>query len=200
LPESKKSRREQAEETKIYIFNTALKLLDEVGFERITVRDIVRAANVSIGTFYYYYASKLDVFYETYYLADKYFEETVAPQLNQATAVERTLCFFDYYARYCSDITSITLTSILFNSNNKCFDREDSSGILRILPELMEYGQSNGEFETDDTPVVMSRFFMISVRGLVYDWCTHDGAYNLRDAVKQHVERLLCGYRHKGTS
>jgi AcrR family transcriptional regulator len=193
LADNKKSRKDQAEETKLHIFNTALKLLDEVGFEKITIRDIVRAADVSIGTFYYYYASKLDVFYETYYLADHYFEETVAPQLTQITAGDRIFCFFDHYAKYCSDITSLALTSILFNSDNKCFDRKSAIGILRILPQLMAYGQNIGELRTEDTPEEMALFFMISVRGLVYDWCIHDGGYDIHDAVRRHVERLLRG-------
>jgi AcrR family transcriptional regulator len=193
----KKSRREQAEDTKLLIFNAALRLLDEMGFEKITVRDIVKAAEVSIGTFYYHYASKLDVFYETYYLADRYFEEKVAPLLTQASACERILRFFEHYAEYCSDLTSLALTSILFNSENKRFDRDKSAGILRILPELMSYGQENGELADFDTPYEMSRFFMISVRGLVYDWCTHDGAYDLKAAVGRHVERLLRCYKRR---
>ncbi len=193
MSDIRKSRKDQAEETKLHIFNTALKLLDEMGFEKITIRDIVRTANVSIGTFYYYYASKLDVFYETYALADQYFEETVAPQLTQDTAGARIICFFDHYARYCSDLTSVTLTSILFNSNNKYFDRNNSIGILRILPELISFGQNSGALRSDVPPEGMTRFLMLSVRGLVYDWCIHDGGYDLRKAMRLHVERLLKG-------
>lgn len=195
MADQKKSRKDQAEETKLHIFNTALKLLDEIGFEKITIRDIVRAADVSIGTFYYYYASKLDVFYETYHLADQYFEETVAPQLTHQTARERILCFFEHYARYCADITSIALTSILFNSNNKCFDRESDIGILRILPELIAFGQEQGELTSTENPDEISRFFMVSVRGLVYDWCIHDGSYNIHEAIRLHAERLLHAYQ-----
>ncbi|NLA86181.1 MAG: TetR/AcrR family transcriptional regulator, partial [Clostridiales bacterium] len=175
MSDIRKSRKDQAEETKLHIFITALKLLDEMGFEKIKVRDIVRTAHVSIGTFYYYYASKLDVFYETYALADQYFEETVAPQLTQDTTRARLFFFFDQYALYCSDLTSVTLTSILFNSNNKYFDRNNTIGILRILPELISFGQNSGELATGDTPEETARFLMISVRGLVYDWCIHDG-------------------------
>lgn len=192
----KKSRKDQAEETKLLIFNAALKLLDEIGFEKITVRDIVRAANVSVGLFYYYYSSKLDVFYETYHLADQYFENTVAPQLTQESACQRILCFFDHYASYCCDITSIALTSILFNSSNKCFIRKNSIGILRILPELMAYGQTIEEFSKEASPEEMARFFMVSVRGLVYDWCIHDGSYDLHAAIRLHVEKLLRCYMH----
>ncbi len=193
MADNTKSRKERAEETKLHIFNTALKLLEEIGFEKITVRHIVKAAEVSIGTFYYYYASKLDVFYETYYLADQYFEEVVSPKLTQTTAAGRLYCFFEHYAKYCSDITSITLTSILFNSNNKCFDRESTYGMLTILPDIIKYGQLNGELRRDKTPYEISRFLMIAARGLVYDWCIHEGSYNLHSALSSYIKSLLKG-------
>jgi AcrR family transcriptional regulator len=194
MDKNKKSRKDQAEETKRHIFHTALKLLDEQGYEKIKIRDIVQAANVSIGAFYHYYNSKMDVFYETYHLADEYFEETVLPLLVQESAKERIHCFFDHYARYCYEITSLALTSILYNSNNKCFERTTDRGILRVLTEQMNYGLSRQELRRGDSPEFMARFFIISVRGLVYNWCIHEGSYDLKEAASQHVERLLQCY------
>ena len=140
LEEHKKTRRQQAEETKRHIFEVALALLDRRAFEQIKVRDIVEAAQVSVGTFYNYYATKLDVYYETYQLADEYFEDVVAPALIQPTARERILYFFDEYARYSSEITDISLTKLLYNSNNKCFDRPSEQGIRRVLGEQVQQG------------------------------------------------------------
>ncbi|NMA37674.1 MAG: hypothetical protein GX942_05150 [Papillibacter sp.] len=91
------------------------------------------------------------------------------------------------------NITSITLTGILFNSDNKCFDRNSTQGMLSILPELISFGQANAELRADDSPNEVSRFLMISVRGLVYDWCIHEGCYNLSTAIQKHVDRLLSG-------
>lgn len=150
LEEHKKTRRQQAEETKRHIFEVALALLDRRAFEQIKVRDIVEAAQVSVGTFYNYYATKLDVYYETYQLADEYFEDVVAPALIQPTARERILYFFDEYARYSSEITDISLTKLLYNSNNKCFDRPSEQGIRRVLGEQVQQGLQAGEFHSEE--------------------------------------------------
>lgn len=191
----KKTRRQQAEETKVHIFNTALKMLEDRDFESIKVRDIVREANVSIGTFYNYYSTKMDVFYETYQLADMFFEETVEPELVQATVTEKIFCFFDYYAKYSSEITDIKLTKLLYNSNNKFFDRKTDFGMKRILTNLMSMGLKSGELKSDNTPEEMALFLLIAVRGLVYNWCTNDGNYNLREATRKYVNLLLRVYQ-----
>lgn len=106
FPSQVKTRRQlQAEQTKDKLFEAAVSLLAEKDFEQITIRDIVAKAHVSIGTFYNYYSTKMEVFYETYRVADHYFSEVVAPALTQGTVYERILAFFDYYAHYNSDLT-----------------------------------------------------------------------------------------------
>ena len=63
VPETKTKRQLQAEQTKDRLFNAAVDLLSERDFDDITIRDIVARANVSIGTFYNYYSTKMEVFY-----------------------------------------------------------------------------------------------------------------------------------------
>ena len=58
----KTARQIQAEQTKLQIFEAAMRLLEEQDFETITVRDIVQEAHVSVGSFYNAYHSKLEVF------------------------------------------------------------------------------------------------------------------------------------------
>lgn len=186
------TRKEQAEKTKKALFESALMLLEQQDYETIKVRDIVRAANVSIGSFYNYYTTKLDVYYETYVLADRFFEETVAPQLTQPTLRERLLFFFDYYARYSSDITSIKLTKLLYNSENKCFNRRSEIGMRPVLIRTLQWGIEQGALrQGSDTAEEIASFLMNAVHGLVYGWCIEDGAFDLRQAMARYVDTLL---------
>ena len=73
LEETRLARSEQAHQTRQRLFDAAYALLQVVPFENITIRNIVELAGVSTGTFYLYFPSKLDVYYETYVIADKYF-------------------------------------------------------------------------------------------------------------------------------
>lgn len=189
----KTSRQKQAEETKRHIFNVALKMLDEQGYEAIKVRDIAEAAGVSVGTFYNYYETKLDVFYETYILADEYFARTVASSLTQPTARERILRLFDEYARYSSEITDMSLTKLLYNSDNRWFNRESDEGIVPLLRQQVQFGLDRGEL-TGGSATDIAQFLMVATRGLVYNWCTRNGEYPLRPAMERFVIRLLAAF------
>ena len=192
MKDIKLTRKEQAEETKKLIFHKALELLEEKPFEKITVRDIVEKANVSIGTFYHYYSTKLDVYYETYIIADEYFETTVKPSIHELTNTREKLeLFFEYYAKYNCEITDLTLTQILYNSANKCFDRNSNIGMLPILEAILAEGLDEGVLKSDKSARELAQFLMISIRGQIYHWCTNDGNYNLREAVADHLQMLL---------
>lgn len=196
MEKSKTKRQLQAEQTKRHIFRTALRLLDQQDFESITVRDIVREAGVSIGSFYNAYGTKLDVFYETYQIADDYFENNVRPLLTQDAVTDRILCFFREYARYNSVETPISLTKILYNPNNPYFRRSSDKGMLPILKELVQLALDSGEFRSDRPAPEIAEFLMICIRGVVYDWCLANGSYGLVERVEAYVQYLLRVFRN----
>ncbi len=187
---TKPSRKQQADATKRRIFDCALALLMERGYENITIRDIVNAANVSIGSFYHYYSSKLDVFLETYSIADSYFETVVASELLGKSFDEKFSLYFRHYAMYSSSVTSIALTKLLYTSDNKCFDRGSSAGMHRVLIELLEEGIKEGFIAGVSSAQELAQFYLIAVRGLVYNWCTADGDYDLVEATARFTAAL----------
>lgn len=189
-------RHPKSERTKRNIFNTAVELLGEMDFEEITIRDIVSRANVSIGTFYNYYATKMEVFYETYQVADQYFDQTVAPLLTQPTAYGRVLCFFDHYARYSSELTDMKMTRLLYNPDNPWFNRDPSGGMVGVLIQVLQDGLDSGEFSGHgDSAQELADYLMICIRGLIYNWCTKKGSYDLPAATRKLVERLMAALR-----
>lgn len=192
--EGKNKRQLQAEQTKVNLFNAAVGLLETKDFDDITIRDIVAKANVSIGTFYNYYTTKMEVFYETYQVADHYFTQTVAPQLTQPTIPERILCFFDHYARYSSEFTDMKMTRLLYNPDNPWFNRPAEGGMVGVLITVLQEGLDTGALVGEDSAEEIASYLMISVRGLVYHWCTAKGSYPLRPRVEAFTRRLLCAY------
>ena len=55
-----KCTRKQIEKRK-QIIEATKSIMDEIGFENVTVRGICKAANISIGTFYHYFNDKGDI-------------------------------------------------------------------------------------------------------------------------------------------
>lgn len=194
----KTNRQMQAEQTKLQIFEAAIRLLEVKEFDSITVRDIVKEARVSVGSFYNAYPSKLDVFYETYRVADDYFEERVRPSLTEPDAADRVRHFFREYAAYNSEISSFALTKVLYNPNNTWFHR-GNGGMRKLLTECIQYGLDRGEFVSDQDAGEICTFLMVCIRGLVYDWCTCDGCYDLKEKMALYVDVLSMPFRNAGS-
>ena len=190
----KGKRQLQAEQTKDKLFYAADALLAEKNYEDITIRDIITKAGVSIGTFYHYFPSKVDVFYETYRVADNYFEEVGAQQLQEGTVYENILKFFDHYAHYTCDQTHPQLIYLLYNSGNTHFNRSGDQGMNGVLYDLIRRGMESGEIRTQDAAMEIVEFLMVGMRGLVYNWATMGQSYNLPERVKWYVPRLLKAY------
>lgn len=188
------TRQEQAQQTKRRLFDAAYSLLQEKDFKDITIGDIVTRAGVSAGTFYLYYQSKLDAYYQTYLLADAYFAKEVAPKLQAGSTLQKLLVFFDDYANYNSDYTGLKLTKLLYNSENKCFLRQDvEEGMHSVLLTVVQEGLATGALDGSMTDIEICDFLMSAVRGLVYDWCIHDGDFDLKEAMRRYVLRLYRG-------
>ena len=193
MEEPKRTRKQQAEQTKRQIFNAAMHLLDIKDFDSITVRDIVNEAKVSIGSFYNSYHSKLEVFYDTYRFADEYFDLEVRPNLTQKKVSDQVLAFFEEYARYSCEYNPFALTRVRYNPDNVNFHRHSEIGMLPTLREVMDRGISRGEFQTDLSAEDLAQFFMVCIRGVVYDWCIASGSYDLKEKVRKYVKQLLLG-------
>jgi len=185
--EERSSRAEQAMKTRQRLFDAAYQLLQEMPFEEVTIRDIVQKAGVSIGTFYLYFAGKLDVYYETFVIADEYFVSTVRPMLTKATALENLLLYFDQYAIYSAEYTSLRLTKLIFNPNNTCFLRTGGEGMGSVLHGIVGQGLQNGELDAALSAEHIETFLMDAVRGLVYNWCLRDGTFDLKAAMHQYI-------------
>lgn len=198
--ENKSKRQLQAEQTKDNLFIAAVELLTEKDFDDITIRDIVARAQVSIGTFYNYYSTKMEVFYETYRIADHYFTETVAPLLSQGTVLERIMAFFDYYAHYSSDLTDMRMTKLLYNPDNTFFSRDPHQGMVGVLIGILQQGLEEGALAGGESADEIAEYLMIAIRGLVYNWCTCNGSYDLAAATQKFVHRLLAYYLPAGAA
>jgi len=196
MAEKRKTKRQlQAEETKKRIYKTAMELIKTKGFENLTIQDINEHAGVSVGTFYHYYKSKEDVFFELYRNADEYFEEQVLPSMyaEEMTSIERILLFFREYARFNID-NGIEYVKQLYNTNNKFFisrDRYMLDLMYRIITEGQQAGELNSELNPED---MMEDLFIVS-RGIIFDWCLHDGEYDLMDKMHIHLKRHLSVFK-----
>ena len=183
------SRKQQALETKTRIYQTALSLMEKKNYQSITIEEISKSAGVSVGAFYHYFKSKNDIFFEIYQEADRYFEEYVAMELKAPPGQPRVIEYFAHYAEYYQRVGFDTVKS-LYNPDNKLFIRYDRF-MLQLLKQVVNEAQTEQLLTVDLSAQQITEYLLIAARGVVCDWCLHDGLYDLSDMMQQYITRLL---------
>jgi AcrR family transcriptional regulator len=182
------NRQKQAIRTKNKIFDTTISLISEHGFDNVNIEDICKTADVSVGTFYNYYKSKNEVFFEIYSRADHYFEETVKDKLSKSSSSEIILEYFDYYSLYCVKTGVSTLTQMM-NASNRNFTKRGRYMQL-LLTELLENEIAAGKLKTERTAAELCDYYFMIARGILFDWCLHEGAYDLKARMRECLSSI----------
>jgi len=182
----------KAQRTREKLLKTSLELMEQKGYQNTTVREICARANVSIGTFYSYFPSKSDLFFDIYKKADDYFTDFVAVQVSGDSAAEKIVDFFRYYAGLNIN-TGMDLLRILFNPENSWFAQKRP--MQQVLTALIDAGIENGELNCPNGSQYLVEMLFILARGCCYNWCILDGKYDLENELTSYVETVLKAFQ-----
>ncbi len=185
------SRKLQADKTRKKIYSVSIAFMEKKGYSGTTIEEICKKAGVSVGTFYNYYKSKDDIFYDIYKQADEYFEHTVIPGLNeQSIAIsEKIVAFFKYYANY-NKKRGFETISQLYNTKNRFFAVKGRY-MQESLKSLIAEGQSKNQISKTMGPDEITDFLFIASRGVVYDWCIHEAEYDLEKKMEYYIKKTM---------
>jgi TetR/AcrR family fatty acid metabolism transcriptional regulator len=186
-------RQRQAQETRDRIYAAAIRLIGEEGFDQVSVERICRSAGVAKGSFYHHFRTKADLVVEGYSLCDKYFDEKVRGRLAARDAAGRIVEFIGYQVRYAQD-TGLDLIRQVYKSqleNGTRFFISSERSLPSILKAVVAEGQASGELRADLDPDYVTAFILRFSRGLIYDWCLHEGGYELEAVAAEASRRLV---------
>jgi TetR/AcrR family transcriptional regulator, fatty acid metabolism regulator protein len=184
-------RKIQADATRKRIYEIAIALMEKKGFANTTIVEISKKAGVSVGTFYNYFSSKEEIFYDIFKKADEYFERTVSRSLRNlsGSASDQVVLFFRYYARY--DVRrGFHNINQLYGTKTKFFAVKGRY-MQELLKGIIAAGQESGELGRDMTPDEITEYMFVTCRGIVYDWCIHEASYNLETRVVEYMSKLV---------
>lgn len=172
-------------ETQQIIFDAAMKLMSEKGFQGTTVRDICGAAGIPIGTFYNCYKSKVDILKRIYDEGDAFIQ---TEEDASASALAQLCAFARRYAML-NERTGIDVLRVLFYPSNSWFTIERP--MQRYARRFVEKGQAGGEIRGDkNAEEIVGGLFDI-LRGVCYNWCVCNGDFDLHKRIDLHME-LFC--------
>ncbi|HDR4440076.1 TetR family transcriptional regulator [Bacillus thuringiensis serovar brasilensis] len=181
-------RKQQALLTQSNIFHVFLNLTKEKKFENITIDDICKKANVSVGTFYHYFSSKEDIYKKIFQQIDENLHVELE-NIDQNTTVQTTILnFFQCIAEY---TTKLELHINLLNDFNKRSFIYEPTLIYKALNGFVYKGHLEKELTNDMSVEEITTYLFTIARGLILDWCLLEGKYSLEQRMDTYMKLAL---------
>lgn len=193
------SRKQQAENTRRKLAETALRLFADRGYDSVAVDDICHEAGVSKGTFYLYFASKDQVVVDEFLALDRSYQDALPEIGGIKTAVGRLEALGRYSLRHISalgkDYIKAAYSSQMAPGRgpSPLASRERASHliVLRLVKEAQESGELRRDLPAEEIALALTR----ATRGIVIEWCLTDGAFDLEQAGGPLLAILMDGLR-----
>lgn len=178
-------RKQQAIQTKSKILKTSIRLVNQFGYDNISVDRICEACEISKGAFYHHFRSKLDILSE----AEANINETLRDSLTEFQDIDieqRLLILFN------SMIDVVEKTGLEFTRQRSKYviggeyihhHFQTSYGVYsrKLVEDLVNESISNGELHADTPVSLIVDTLMIFLCGLIADWCMFNGEYSISD-------------------
>lgn len=192
-------RKEKAVLTKNKVFETAIELIKEKGYDNVTVSEICQKAGVAKGTFYVHYKSKEDIIKESYYsdmsqFVLKQYQNLISKDENMSIKdkIEKFLVselMFTNHAGYEMTCRAyvINLTECI-SKNSKHFERR---GFTKDLKMLILDGIDQEVFQTEQTGEEIFLYLESFVRGLMASWCFSNAEFDIVKKGEKYIGEIL---------
>lgn len=191
--EKRITRKQQAIDTKNRLISVIQELLKVKTFDELSIEDICKGTGVSTGAFYYHFQSKDGIIVELYRDTDVYFEKNVVRNLKSNDAVERILEYLICQCGYAQQLGLSLIANVYkaqINHGNQFFLSGDR-GLHKALQHLVEEAQGRGRLVNTITAVEITSELLLVSRGIIYNWCQQEAAYDITIMARKILGRYL---------
>ena len=158
--------------TKRRIFNTAVKLFAEKGYDNTNIEEITAVAGVAKGSLYYHFSKKEDIFDLVLEEGEKLLRNSIEIKTRDCTtALEKIKAIIMIQIKITvnyEDFLNVVLSQIWGNEskNQKC--KKAVYKHINSIKEIIEEGIANGEFHEGNPDAIASGIFGILCTSLIY--------------------------------
>ena len=190
-----------AVDAKQQIINAAVMLIKRDGAEQLTVRKVVEASGLSIGTFYHHFKDKDDLLMD--FVKESSFSDTVLTAPLSEPAARICELYMHLIRRYmdlgCDFMKSFYTTgnqalSAYMGTGNGAF--QPDTVMARCEQELISV-KTEGFLSADADPHELSKDICTIVKGCVFEWCLSDGRIDVEMTLLRILKRYLKVYETK---
>lgn len=176
----------QGKKTKEKIYATALKLINEKGYNNVTVDSICQKAGIAKGTFYVHFQAKDDIIRSIYKdNARKFVNDKMGLEKNDIQGTLEEL--FEYCTlslSYAEEI-ELDLTALSYSTHLSPFSKQrnfyEEGYPANTLMEIVNKCSQNQLFKEQYTVEMIIKELLIVINGSVVNWCLDNGMYPLKE-------------------
>ena len=164
----------QAQATKQALFESAIALFKEKGYDAVTVEDIARRAGTAKGSFYTYFRTKSDIVLEEFKAIDQFYEDWSRNLRRYASTRDKLVALTRAQMRYVRDTVGVSTLKVLYAAN-----------LHKLVCELLLEGQALQQVRADVTAERLALIYNRACRSVFLDWAISNDAYDLlKDGVE----------------
>lgn len=190
---TKKQQLTLAKKEKIY--EVAIALFKEYGYENTSIRDICKNANVTTGTLYNLYENKAAILNN---FKEKLTENANIPLQENNINIENPLeTIMNYIISVLSTFNELgaEMTLNLHNNRGNIWDNKTEG--TRLLENFIHLCQENNTINDNLSEQETADAINTIIYGLVYQWCDQKGTYHLIDKSKKLLPLFLSPFIKK---
>lgn len=170
--------------TRRHLYNCAVELFREKGYDRVSVDEIVRTAGMSKGTFYIYFRSKADIILEMLRQYDDYYDR-VMQSMDREMPVDRRLeKIVEASCRFTQEVIGLDLIRVLYikqlgaGTEHRELLNEDRA-LFGIIAGLVREGQAAGLYRPEHKAEDVTMLILRGIRSVFFEWCISGGKIDL---------------------
>lgn len=189
----KTSRQLKAEETQKRIVLCYLDMIRERPADKVKISELCQRANVSVGTYYYYYKNKDSIVRAIYSHIDDRFNE-IYRTLRAGSYVGKILEYITHTGDEAQDYFGLraatTIYQIQMDVEGSFFSditRPFGQNLCRLLEDAIEAGELPSG--TDIRSAVLD--LLCIFRGIVYSWCLLEGEFDVKETIHTVVSSYM---------
>lgn len=187
--------------TKRQLYQCAMKLFRERGFDRVSVDEIVREAGMAKGTFYIYFNTKSDIILEMLRQYDTYYDQIMAGLPDDLSIDEQMEEIVKGACRFTEEVIGLDLIRVLYVK--QLTEGQEHPGLLnedralfRILSELLTEGQCAGIYDPALDVPDTTRLILHGIRASFFEWCSSRGQFDLTQECLYFLHTFCRGIYH----
>ncbi len=194
------TRKEQARNTKKKLIDTAIVLFKKYGYEKVTIEQICKTADVTTGAFYHHLKNKAGVIIEGYSEFDAHLLQYA--KINSTADgqyIDKIMQCIDVQSEYVESFGYEAITEVYktqLSEESEFFLNKDRA-IIKIVNDLVIKAQNNEEIIKTIKSDKLTADIIIIARGVIYNWCQNKGQTNLADMTKRILRNYFSVFEEK---